>query len=125
MPVLKGGSIPKRDLFWHYPHYGNQGGEPSAIIISGNKKLIHYYEDGRNELYDIAKDVGEQNNITKEHPELSAELKKKLDAWLKETGAIIPKKDERFDPKRKQAQIQSFKERKKKTLEKSSSKYFK
>jgi arylsulfatase A-like enzyme len=41
--VLKGGTLPERPLIWHYPHYGNQGGEPSSIIRLGEWKLIHYY----------------------------------------------------------------------------------
>ena len=59
--AMQGKEMPKRDLFWHYPHYGNQGGEPSSIIRSSQWKLIHYYEDGRNELYKISDDIGEQN----------------------------------------------------------------
>ena len=42
--LLQGKSIPERALYWHYPHYGNQGGEPSSIIRQGDWKLIHYYE---------------------------------------------------------------------------------
>ena len=63
VPLLKGQQIPERDLYWHYPHYGNQGGEPSAIIRSGDWKLIHYYEDGRDELYNLADDIGEQTDL--------------------------------------------------------------
>ena len=58
VPLLKGGEIEERDLFWHYPHYGNQGGEPSSIIRSGDWKLIYYHEDGRDELYNLADDIG-------------------------------------------------------------------
>ena len=46
VPLLKGGKIAKRPLYWHYPHYGNQGGEPSSIISQNDWKLIHYHEDG-------------------------------------------------------------------------------
>ena len=53
-PLLKGGKIAGRPLFWHYPHYANQGGEPSSIIRSGDWKLIHYWEDNRNELYELS-----------------------------------------------------------------------
>ena len=53
VPLLKGESFNKRPIFWHYPHYGNQGGDPSAAIRLGNWKLIKYFDDGRNELYDL------------------------------------------------------------------------
>ena len=105
VPVLKGGELAPRDLFWHYPHYGNQGGEPSSIIRSGDWKLIRYYEDGREELYHLSSDIGEQNDLSGKEPAKVSELSQKLQAWLKETGARIPKADPRFDAQKKKAQI--------------------
>ena len=96
-PLLEGKSIAHRDLFWHYPHYGNQGGEPSAIIRSGDWKLIHYYEDGRNELYKISEDIGEQSDLATNHPEVSAKLSKKLHTWLTSKNAKIPQADSRHN----------------------------
>jgi hypothetical protein len=61
VPLLKGSTISERPLIWHYPHYGNQGGEPSSIIRLGEWKLIHYYEDGREELYNLKSDLGGNN----------------------------------------------------------------
>ena len=90
VPLLEGGSIAPRPLFWHYPHYGNQGGEPSSIIRQGNWKLIHYWEDGHNELYDLAADIGERHDLTAGEPERTASLWSQLQAWLKETEAKIP-----------------------------------
>ncbi len=98
VPLLKGGRIGERDLYWHYPHYGNQGGEPSAIIRSSDWKLIHYYEDGRDELYNIADDIGEQTDLAAQHPAVVARLRAKIDAWLKETGAKLPSKNPNYDP---------------------------
>ena len=91
VPLLKGGSIAPRPLFWHYPHYGNQGGEPSSIIRSGDWKLIHYWEDGRNELYNLAADMGEQHDLATAESKRAGELWSQLQAWLKSTGAKIPK----------------------------------
>ena len=48
--ILNGEENVKRTLFWHYPHYGNQGGDPSSIIRKGKWKLIHYYEYDENNL---------------------------------------------------------------------------
>ena len=106
VPVLRGGELPARDLFWHYPHYGNQGGEPSSIIRSGDWKLIRYYEDGREELYRLSKDVGEQNDLARTEPGRVSELGQKLDEFLQETGARIPQADARFDPEKKKRQIE-------------------
>lgn len=96
VPVLQGGTIVERDLFWHYPHYGNQGGEPSSIIRSQDWKLIFYHEDQRIELYNLAQDVGEQNDVSEQFADKAAELKSRLDAWLAETGAVMPQVDPRF-----------------------------
>ncbi|MCF7849133.1 MAG: DUF4976 domain-containing protein, partial [Kiritimatiellales bacterium] len=117
VPVLKGKKIKERNLFWHYPHYGNQGGEPSSIIRSGNWKLIHYYEDGRDELYNIAKDIGEQTDLAAKHPEKATELRKQLDQWLAETGARIPQPDDRFDAALKEKQLADTRTKKLKKLE--------
>ncbi len=95
VPLLKGGSLPPRPLFWHYPHYGNQGGEPSSIIRSGDWKLIHYWEDGHNEFYNLADDVGEQHDLSVER---TAKLWNELQAWLKETGAKIPEPNPDYNP---------------------------
>ncbi len=101
-PLLKGGSIAPRPLFWHYPHYGNQGGEPSASIRQGDWKLIHYYEDGRDELYLLTKDIGEQHDVAAAHPEKVQTLHKRLFAWLAETGARKPTVNPNFNAARHQ-----------------------
>ena len=54
MPLLRGGSAKPRPLFWHYPHYSNQGGEPGSAIREGDWKLIEFHKDGRRELYQLA-----------------------------------------------------------------------
>jgi hypothetical protein len=123
VPVLKGGTIPDRDLFWHYPHYGNQGGEPSSIIRSKDWKLIYYHEDGRTELYNLANDIGEQAELAASHPEKVAELKKKLDAWMKETGAKLPKPDPRFSQDKFDAKLKRVREDQMPKLEKQHADY--
>lgn len=90
LPLLKGGKIAPRPLFWHYPHYGNQGGEPSSIIRDGDWKLIHYWEDNRNELYHLPEDVGEQHDLAKPEAARTAQLWSELQVWLQETGAKLP-----------------------------------
>ena len=123
VPLLKGENIPSRDLFWHYPHYGNQGGEPSAIIRRGNWKLIHYYEDGRNELYNLARDTGEQNDLAAREEPRVRELHAALNAWLATTGARIPEKDARFDSTRSKQQDAAIKSQRLPRLEKQHAKF--
>lgn len=98
--------IQPRNLYWHYPHYGNQGGEPSSIVIQGDWKLIHYYEDGRDELYNIATDVGEQQNLVADQPQKADELRADLDRWLASVDAKKPTANSNFDPVAYQKQQQ-------------------
>ncbi|HET8735973.1 MAG TPA: sulfatase [Pricia sp.] len=97
-PLFEGESLPGRPLFWHYPHYGNQGGEPSSMVREDQWKLIHYYEDGRQELYDLEADPAEQNDVFSEHPEVAERLGDLLQAYLEKTEAYMPKEDTAFDP---------------------------
>lgn len=93
LPLLHGKSTKGRSLIWHYPHYGNQGGEPSSIIRKGNWKLIHYYEDDREELFDLKTDPGETTDRSKTEPGLVQQMSRELFDFLKQTGAKFPVKD--------------------------------
>ncbi len=100
LPIIKGENISQRALFWHYPHYGNQGGEPSGIIREGDWKLIHYYEDHRVELYNLAIDLSELEPLNHLYPEKVKEMDAKLQAWLVETNAIMPIADPEYSPQK-------------------------
>jgi arylsulfatase A-like enzyme len=80
----------KRDtLHWHYPHYYPTT-SPVSSIRRGHWKLLEYLEDERVELYDLNKDIGEQNNLAKAMPEKAAELRQHLGAWRKDMNAQMP-----------------------------------
>lgn len=102
VPLLKGdGGERGKPLFWHYPHYGNQGGAPYGAIRDGDWKLIEWYEDGALELYNIAEDIGEKNNLVGKHPERVSSMQAKLVAWRKEVGALMPTPNPDFKPQAK------------------------
>ena len=90
VPLLKGNTIPDRPLFWHYPHYSNQGGGPSGAIRVGQYKLIETYEDNRAELYDLSADPGETHDLSPEMPERAAGILGRLHDWLKSVNAQMP-----------------------------------
>ena len=77
----------ERDLFWHYPHYANQGGFPGGAVSRGRYKLIERYEDGQVHLYDLDADAGERNDLATEEPERVASMRGRLHAWYGEVGA--------------------------------------
>ncbi|UCG29060.1 MAG: sulfatase [Bacteroidales bacterium] len=80
-----------RSFFWHYPHYGNQGGSPGAAIRQGNYKLIEFFEKYRNiELYDLSTDIGENNNLADSLPDVRDELLEILHHWQDEVDAKFP-----------------------------------
>ncbi len=100
-PLLDGtGELPDRDLYWHYPHYSNQGGFPGGAVRHGDWKLIERYEDGRVHLYNLAEDPGEQHDLAAENPERVSQLRRRLHAWYKTVGAefLQPKPDNREMP---------------------------
>ena len=89
--LLKGQkSLNRKELYWHYPHYGNQGGSPGGAVRTGDYKLIEFYEDGHVELYNLREDIGETNNLSQKLPEKVKELKTKLELWRKEVDAQMP-----------------------------------
>ena len=77
-------------LFWHYPHYGNQGGTPAAAVRSGKLKLIRFFEDEHVELYDLHEDAAEAHDLSAVRPEDTERLRAMLDKWLHEVRALIP-----------------------------------
>lgn len=109
VPLFKGEKIQERSLFWHYPHYGNQGGDPSSIVMQGDWKLINYHESGRNELYNVHEDIGERNDISELHRQRTAEMLKQLDQWLVSVDAKLPTSNPRFDmAKYRQQQLKTL-----------------
>ena len=86
------GSIERDTLFWHFPHYGNQGGTPAAALRQHQYKLIRFFEDDRTELYDLEQDIAESENIADQYPELVSKLSQQLDEWLDDVDAKIPLK---------------------------------
>ncbi len=81
----------RRDaLYWVYPHFHARGSIPQAAVRSGNHKLIKFLKDGRTELYDLKKDIGESRDLSRERPETTARLRRMLDAHIEETGVLPP-----------------------------------
>jgi arylsulfatase A-like enzyme len=91
VPLLKaGGSLDREAIFWHYPHYGNQGGTPGSSIRSGDFKLIHFFEDDRFELYNLREDISEDHNLAEEVPAVVKKMKTRLAGWCQRVEAKIP-----------------------------------
>jgi arylsulfatase A-like enzyme len=98
-PLLRGQAGLARDaLYWHYPHYSNQGGTPSGAIRAGDWKLIEFFEDGRRELYNLKNDIGERHNLVLREPAIGARLYTGLRDWRRSVEAAMPLPNPRYDP---------------------------
>jgi arylsulfatase A len=98
--VLRGGGLARDAIFWHYPHYHPGGAAPYSAIRSGPWRLVHFYEDGRDELYDLAADPGETTDLATEQPAKATQLRSTLDTWLIDVGAQLPTPNPAADPAR-------------------------
>lgn len=104
VPVLKATNTPSREaLYWHYPHYCNQGGKPGAAVRRGEFKLIEFFENGRRELYNLARDLGESRNLFADEPEVARRLGEDLDHWLIQVEAQAMRPNPDFVPNPQQA----------------------
>ncbi|HEX4144180.1 MAG TPA: sulfatase [Pirellulales bacterium] len=89
--ALKGGELSRAaPLFWHYPHYGNQGGAPCSAVRDGDWKLIEWFEDGSLELFNLRDDAGELHSLAAENPDKTQALHAKLVAWRADVQALMP-----------------------------------
>lgn len=96
-PALNGGALHRKSLFWHYPHYSNQGGFPGGAIRESDFKLVERYEDGRVQLFNLKDDIGESNDLASEMPEQVNQMRKQLHAWYQSVGArFLEPKDGRI-----------------------------
>jgi arylsulfatase A-like enzyme len=86
-----------RSLFWHFPHYTNQGSQPGGAVREGDWKLIEHYEDGRLELFNLASDVGEQSNLASSEPRRTARMARALASWRRGVGAQTNSVNPEFD----------------------------
>ncbi|MEM8873682.1 MAG: sulfatase [Planctomycetota bacterium] len=92
LPLLRSPEVAfdRPGIYWHYPHYSNQGGTPSSAIRAGRWKLIEFYEDDRVELYDLATDIGEARDRAADEPDIAADLRRRLQTWRASVDARYP-----------------------------------
>ena len=80
------GKLATRDtgFVFHFPaHYT----VPITAFRSGDFKLMRHLNSGEIKLFNVVKDMGETNDLTKQMPEKTAEMVRQLDAYLQKVGA--------------------------------------
>ena len=113
LPRLKGDAtaptVPERALIWHFPFYQPETRyeqarretgvndfaisqtQPQACIRSGKWKLIHHFESGRDELFDLGSDPSEARDLSVSEPARAAALRAALLEQLTASGARLPR----------------------------------
>lgn len=97
LPLLKGGTREDAPLVWHYPNLWTKmpnqqttGYRPHSVIRSGGWKAIHFYDTRTWELYHVAEDLGEAEELSAKEPERLLKLAKELQDLLEKRGAVWP-----------------------------------
>lgn len=95
VPLLNGAGDPSkgRNLYWNFPNLWGETGPgigSTCTVRSGDWKLIYFYESGKKELYNIPDDIGEENDLAQERPDIVKKLSKELGKYLRKAGAQRP-----------------------------------
>jgi arylsulfatase A-like enzyme len=110
-PLLRNpAQVLNRDLYWHFPYYHPEKGfakalrdigiddfaisqtRPHSAIRRGKHKFLYFYEDRHIELYDLKKDPGEQNDLSRTQPQKAELLKEALQQKLRTVHARLPQR---------------------------------
>jgi arylsulfatase A-like enzyme len=85
--------LKRKAIFFHYPNYAwHRSNRLGGAIREGDYKLIKWYDDESVELYNLADDLSEKNDLSEKMPRKASDLKRKLEAWLAESGAAMPER---------------------------------
>ena len=108
LPLLKGKTKLKREaIYCHFPHMTPATGNwPCVYVRRGDWKLIRLFhaaddDKHRYELYNLADDLSETNNLAAKMPQRVRQLDALIEQHLKDTGALVPKPNPRYDPNAK------------------------
>lgn len=92
-PLFKGGRLHRQSIYFHFPNYAwHRSNSLAGAVRSGDYKLVRHYTTDQLELYNVAKDIGETNNLISKRPRLATRLNQQLTQWLTETDAAMPRK---------------------------------
>jgi arylsulfatase A-like enzyme len=98
VPLCKGKRLAERPIFWHYPHYSNQGGGPGGAVRQGDYKLVEWFEDMHVELYHLKNDLSEQHDLATKLPKKAAALRELLHHWRESVDAQMMTPNPGYDP---------------------------
>jgi len=107
LPLLKqAGTLNRKAIYWHYPHYHSSSIGPCGAVRSGDYKLIEWFDEticgpgNELELYNLKEDIGEQKNLTKKMLQKTRELRDMLSTWRNEVNAQMLTPNPDYDPQK-------------------------
>jgi arylsulfatase A-like enzyme len=86
----------ERRLYWYYPHYSPQAKQPAAAVRDGDFKLIQFYDPENIELYNLADDISETNELSQQMPQKVNELSQALSLWLNSVNAKLHRPNPKY-----------------------------
>jgi len=109
-PLVKGETMERGPIYWHFPHYSNHGMQsPGGAIRDGDYKLLEYFENGTVQLFNLKNDIGEQNDLSEIEVEKTRELKEKLHHWREGIGAQMMQPNPDYDSSIKADEFYKYK----------------
>jgi arylsulfatase A-like enzyme len=109
MPIFEGEpGDRRRQFFWHFPHYTNQGGSPAGAMREGDWKLIEHYEDGRLELFNLENDPGESSDLSKTESQRAENMRTEFHQWLRAVQAQTNSPNPDFNPDLHRANYEDY-----------------
>lgn len=92
LPLLEqSGDWHRKALYFHYPNYAfHKRNRLGGVVREGNFKFIQRYGTGERELYDLASDIGERNNLATSKTKVAERLEGQLTSWLADMNAAMP-----------------------------------
>jgi len=107
LPLLtQSGTLGRRAIYWHYPHYHSSSIGPCGAVRAGDFKLIEWFDEticgpgNELELYNLKEDIGEQNNLAQRMPEKTRQLKNMLATWRNNVNAQMLTPNPNYDPQK-------------------------
>jgi arylsulfatase A-like enzyme len=106
MPALRGEKLNREAIFTYFPFAPARVPDwtPDSVAVhAGDWKLIRFFCQGENgnhdyQLYNLADDIGEKNDLAKVSPSKVSELDKLIEDYLNRSNAVVPVPNPAFDP---------------------------
>jgi arylsulfatase A len=96
--LLEGKTMTPTKMFWHFPHYTNQGSRPGGAMRDGDWKFIEHYDTGTPELYNLAADPAEKTNVVARELKRTHHMRRQLFAWIESVNAQTNSPNPDFKP---------------------------